>query len=416
MKLKLSITKILEYLIYLFIFLLPWSTRYLYLEQYLRGEYWEYGSFSLFALDILIALIILVFLILQIKKKNKVSITPLLLITGVFWIICFFNFYWTQDKALSFYYLLRLTEALAIAYIILSAKLDFKKIALAFVSAGLIQSILGIIQFVMQKTWACKWLGMAEHLPEIIGTQVVAGGFGRVLREYGAFPHPNIMGMFLVIAIILAIYLTLSNMKVRRRRLAFMCSIIILQVGLMMTFSRQAWLALCVGLFILLILYRPRKTVVKLIALVALVSIVFILIYSPLVLNRFNFDQALESYSLEQRALHQQDAFTVIQKHWPTGVGLGNYTKIVKTEPVHNIYLLILAELGFLGLICFFLLIGLFFYALIENRQRTLERRISGVIVIVLLLLGCFDHYLWTLFPFSLIFWLWLAFFSVEKT
>ena len=45
----------------LFLFLLPWQTRWFYQSGSLNGGYWEYGTFSLYGTQILLWLIIILF-------------------------------------------------------------------------------------------------------------------------------------------------------------------------------------------------------------------------------------------------------------------------------------------------------------------------------------------------------------------
>src|SRR3989344_8224312 len=57
-----KIDRLIEYCFYLFIFLLPWQTRWIWQDAFLNGFTWEYGRFSLYGTEILVGLILTVYL------------------------------------------------------------------------------------------------------------------------------------------------------------------------------------------------------------------------------------------------------------------------------------------------------------------------------------------------------------------
>src|SRR3989339_1059732 len=64
------LNKIFNYLLLVFLFLLPWQSRIIYEHQYLNGGHWEYGSLSFFATEILLWLIVILFAIENFGKKE----------------------------------------------------------------------------------------------------------------------------------------------------------------------------------------------------------------------------------------------------------------------------------------------------------------------------------------------------------
>ena len=88
-----------------------------------------------------------------------------------------------------------------------------------------------------------------------------------------------------------------------------------------------------------------------------------------------------------------------------TGVGLNNFTISMEKygyvtaatrflQPVHNIYLLILSETGLLGLAAFIYLLYKGWTLFIDKVQPC---HLSLLILLILLFLGLFDHYFFTL-------------------
>jgi O-antigen ligase len=101
-----------------------------------------------------------------------------------------------------------------------------------------------------------------------------------------------------------------------------------------------------------------------------------------------------------------KNALTLITAHPLFGVGLGNYLPSVSgfqkplpstlyIQPVHNIFLLLLSEIGIIGLL--FILAFLFktyqrLYGMQDGRKNSLL-----IVISVILILGLFDHYWLTL-------------------
>jgi O-antigen ligase len=70
-------------------------------------------------------------------------------------------------------------------------------------------------------------------------------------------------------------------------------------------------------------------------------------------------------------------------------------------QPVHNIYLLVFKELGLVGLLLFLVWLGMAFV-----RRYTHDHLVYAGLFSMLLLIGLFDHFLWTIQAGSLLFWL----------
>src|SRR3990167_3528965 len=66
--------RIIEYLFYLFIFLLPWQTRLIWQDASLNGYVWEYGRFSLYGTELLLWLILFCYGFWLIKTRHLVRL------------------------------------------------------------------------------------------------------------------------------------------------------------------------------------------------------------------------------------------------------------------------------------------------------------------------------------------------------
>ncbi|MFH1536589.1 MAG: O-antigen ligase family protein [Patescibacteria group bacterium] len=403
-----TITKITEILLYLFVFLLPVQTRWLFNDNMLNGSFWEYGSYSLYGFDIL--LIALFILTLFISKKSNLKLNQFSLALLFFLTVCFFSLYWAIDKELAFYYFARIfLSSLILYFVILNIKFRPLYIGVALMSAGIIQSILAIYQFMAQKIVASKWLGMAFHAPYILGDQVIEYDVGRVLRSYGTLPHPNILAGFLGVAIIISfgVYLSTNKNWIKYFSIA---SITINSAGLFFTFSRSAWLGLFIsifffGLLVFWIYHKRELTFIKLITALILPFILLSIIYPQLIFTRFTVEERLEQQSITERADYTAQSFELIKNYWPTGIGIGNYTlaihdkiddklKTWEYQPVHNIFLLAFAELGVFGLIFYIFLT----ITVLKNIDLKNNLKISfGICFIFFAIISLFDHYFWTI-------------------
>lgn len=396
--------KIAQFFLYFWLLIWPWQTKLI-----LRSSDSSYLEISLF--------LSLVFLLLPIiiwsqkifiedywrfkKGINKpwwwIGLISLELIT-------FFSIFWAQDIYLALYRYLILVFSILLFYIIKRRDFVSAKLVIRYFLIGLIvPALLAIWQFFTQSTFACKYLGLAYHASNILGDSVIETGSGRFLRAYGPFDHPNILGGVMALAVILVLYSSLKKEIGRNERLFYLISFSLFYLALLVSFSRAAWLALLVGgPFILLSAWRRGKFEKKLIALFIIlligISAVLIIPNQDLFLSRAQANSRLELKSVSERKIYLEQSQQVIKESKLIGVGVGNYIlnlqKIIPGQefwyyqPVHNYWLLVLAELGILGLITVILFWWIIFRAGLKNGL--------GPIVLALGVFSLFDHWLWT--------------------
>ncbi|MCX6743273.1 MAG: O-antigen ligase family protein [Candidatus Parcubacteria bacterium] len=451
----LKLAKTIEYLFYLFIFLLPWQTRWIWHYGSLNGGQSEYLTFSLYGTEILLWLILLLAIIYKIKVKDEdagilnYKILDFYMLFGLLVAVSLVSLIWAADKQVALYYIVKLLNGLALLIFIINFKFSYKKVGLAIVTSGFAQGILAISQFLTQKVWASKWLGMAEQLPQTLGVSVVELVGMRWLRAYGSLAHPNMLGGFLVISCLCLVVLLILTRKKWEKVLLWIFWPVIL-VGLFFTFSRSAFLALGIGflflsIFIFLSYENKAKIILsQLIGSGFLVLAVLTLLYSPLVFTRINGEERLEQKSTTDRVLYFEQAKDLIQTNWLNGVGLGNYTLALFDnlpekqwagfyQPVHNVYVLVAVELGILGFLIFILIIinalrkiwefkidyNLKLLAIFKNFEFKEIYHfyknhffwllgLTGILIAILILMA-FDHYFWTMWFGIALWWLCLG-------
>ena len=371
--LKLS-KKLPEYLFYLFVFLLPWQTRWIFHDSFYQGEVFEYWRMSLYSFDIILIILLLYYLIAELKNLTvkKLRIFNIALLS--YCLIVLLSVIWADEKLIAWYWGVRMFLGCGLFYLI--QKIDFSRLRLAIVVviAGAIQGLLGIWQFLNQNVWQSKWLGMAGQSARDLGASVVEFGLERWLRAYGSWPHPNIYGAFLVLSFIGVIYLV-TKIKDKYHQLFLVFSSSFIALGILFSYSRAAWLGF--GLVFIAGIIWLCKTVkdewlkkfIKWLWLyLFLLLVLFTLATWPIVKTRLHLGETarLETTSNMERAAGYRVAKEIIKDNFLLGVGVGNYAnelkerypdeKVWDIQPVHNILLIIFGELGIIGFLIVILL------------------------------------------------------------
>ena len=432
---KNKINKIINCLILLYVFLLPWQTVYIFDEKFINGAKSQFLTGQIYGTEILLGLIAVIWLavnfrihkISNLTKNFKLSETKSLFIVSLwlFLAYCGLSVLWSSDRSAGFYLWLHLLEGAGLMLIILTVNINRLSLLWALLLSAGVQGLLATQQFLTQNISANKWLGIAGHSAGVLGDIVIETSDGRWLRAYGAFNHPNILAGFLVLGLISGLLLWLDDQKSRLKLLTILISCLIITAGLFFTFSRSAWLSLIIilpffiyrGLKKILHQNQERKRFVTLIFGIILTLATLAYIFSPLVTIRANLSNRLEAISTNDRLSQMVIAGNIISNHWLLGIGLNNYTtKLAQLnpdalaydlQPVHNVYLLIFVELGIVGL---GLLIILFYYA-IKSNQKISEKILFMAPLGVILIISFFDHYFWTQYVSLMLFWLGLTIF-----
>jgi len=418
-----TLSKLTNTLILLFLFLLPWQTRWIYSLATLNGRPWEYGTLSFYGTEILLWLIVILtgarlfgnkdFWKRIASRSNFAERWPALVI-GV--AIAFFAAYFyavSPVKEISSQFASRFIGSICLMICLMASNSNFKQMGLAFWGGGVAQGILAISQFLFQHISANKWLGISAQKAYEPGTAVVQAGAERWLRAYGSFGWPNSLGVYLAVALIVgAIIFSQSKKSYWPYILAGQ---MVIFIGLIFSFSRGSWLAVVAGLLVYFaVVYKQKNnfallTLAKQIFAFILITAVLMPPYFSLFATRLGSVGNLESISLSERVAQYNVAETIIRENLLTGVGPGLYTYYLAAvypapayglyQPVHNIYLLAVSELGVLMFMC------LCVYVIWLIRQIWNKNPMYLSVIIVLLISGLFDHFLWSLFAGQALFW-----------
>lgn len=471
-----KLNSISQWLILSYIFLLPWQTVYIFDEKFINGAKSQFLTGQLYATELFLILIIILYLIFSRRDMQFTVFKKILnlsffsdfkslghkkIFVIFLWLFLAYaglSVLWSANQSSAYYLWLHLGEAGALLLLILAVGISRIKLLWTITLTSGLQGCLALQQFLTQAIPADKWLGIAYHSASRLGDIVIETADGRWLRAYGSFSHPNILGGFLLLGLISAailwryyfhsvdrklittdsIRLAINDPMVKKfiyhwlKLLALLSLSLIISAGLFVSFSRSAWLGLILAWLIFFWpLQRAVRQKIPLLELVQfwlfplsslLLVLLLAIIFNPLVFSRANFTNRLEIISQTERLDQTKDAWSII-KHSPLlGVGLNNYTKQLsetypdrpayQLQPVHNIYLLLTAELGLIGLA----LATSFMVALVALAVKAKDR--AGIIAIFgsFALIGSFDHYLYTQYAGLMIIAISVAFVLAENS
>lgn len=385
----------------------------------------DYLSPIVYTTDVLLFLLFGFFLIRQVRSikngkrkiKKRYIVFFLLLLSFIL-----FNVAFSTRPLLSVYGFIKLGEFAALAvYIsrIIRHRNQLEYIALLFVVSSLFESLLAIMQYINQGSLngIFYFFGERYFTGDTPGIANASIGGTLILRPYATFPHPNVLSAYLLVAMVLLWNFVLKN---NTQWIKLLCGItlIIDSIALLLSLSRVT--ILLWGILLLILLWRlffhqiklvKTKIIVAACLFVCIVVVAMVPAVHDIIL-RFS-QSSLADESVTQRTELLGASWEMIQHHLPLGVGLDNFIPSLAPlqkplplglylQPVHNIFVLVFAECGVVGL-------GLFVYLFVATilRVRKQERSFKNVYYVLLLIIiitGMFDHYWLTLQQGQLLF------------
>ncbi|BCX14456.1 MAG: hypothetical protein KatS3mg088_139 [Patescibacteria group bacterium] len=276
----------------------------------------------------------------------------------------------------------------------------FKPASLSLFFFGLI----GVLQFIKGSTTDSflYFLGERNFSKNTAGIALFSFLGRDFLRVYSTFPHPNVLAGFFGLCLILLLGTEVKS------GFCLIWKKIILVFGFfvfLLSFSRGAFLSLLLVGFVLLI----NKKYLRIVAFL-MVSLSFLFSLILFFLSDLNRNNIYLSKPLKERLDLVISTKDVFLKYPFFGVGLNNF--ILKTsynfevgainyqlQPVHNIYLLVLSELGVFGFLIFYL-----FLLRISLIASSLNKPWFFLGLCFVIISGVVDHYWLTLGQTRLLF------------
>lgn len=287
-------------------------------------------------------------LMILLPAVGLIAVTPLLLTYLSLWLVAAAGAY------------LAATLSLDVGSSVTHTSVSLFLYAFSFVTAAFVarrpeahtRLILSAWMFAALVAGSAALIGYMGLLP---GTYDLFTKFGRAA---GTFKDPNVFGPFLVPPILYCLHLAITQRAVRATLALALAAFF--SVAILLSFSRGAWLNLAIAALLyvwLAFVTAPgaaqRGRIVFLSAtgvLVIAASIVVALQFdtvSDLLAQRASLTQSYD-VGPEGRFGGQQKAIDLIAA-FPFGIGAQQFTPVFHHEEVHNVYLSILLNAGWLG-------------------------------------------------------------------
>jgi len=238
---------------------------------------------------------------------------------------------------------------------------DFRFVIMALAAAVIGQSILAMLQF--------KFPGITFGVIDQVRTHMW-------WRARGTLRHPNHLGMIMVLLLPLMVRGVIHGMTARDKKLIRICSVATLfgGVAILTTYNRGAWVGLAAGFFVMIIIDmmgkggKIKRVAGAIFAAGVLVAIVGTVEFGEFIMTRLFHDDQEEI--MEGREQLQEQGIETVKNHPIFGVGYSNQKFYSNVAFVHNLYVLIPAEIGLPGM-AFFIWFFLEFFRMVIKGVRS---------------------------------------------
>lgn len=335
------------------------------------GRFVDYLTYSVYVFDffILFAFIAWAVEILVKKEEPIIGSWKINLAYFAILIISFISTIFSTDRMISLYYIFVLIILFAL-FIFTFNKLRNKNHLFLFLNTFVLtmtlQSIIALVQFIKNSSIGLSRIGEQVLSPKIAGVAKIMFGSIKHIRPYGTFSHPNILALFLVIGGIIILHLIFKSRDKVYKLFLYACATLV-GFALFLTFSRILWVLGFIAFLIMIFKhfnFRFKKMIRSwpwiILSILAISGVIYYFI--PAIIWRINPFDPIFWQSFNDRAIIFGKAWIMIRSHF-FGIGIGNFVieevylltgyPLWMAEPVHNTYLLVLAEIGWLGLASF---------------------------------------------------------------
>ncbi len=400
------------------------------LSETILGYFSDFTAISLYLSQVFVILYIIQGVYKDFSRGDFLAITKILVLLIVFWVILSLTNLSSSQVLFNFSYL-RIICALLLGYYVYKSNiwLKYNKFIVGIIIClGSINAAIALIQFCIQHSLGLNLLG--ESPIQLTGygiAKVVAHGTN-FIRGYGLFPHPNILSAILATISILNLYLLTKTTQIPR--FCLWVSFCLLTAGLFVTFSRAGIFAFGLGFTTWWILnYRSnRKRDLQL----AIIPIMWLIIISSIFFPWLSQRASWSDQAVSERGVLNSAGLEIIKQHWLVGTGPGTnletlHGKLSKQydfwqiQPIHNYFLISIAELGLAGLvICIVILY--FFYKIFrktlsshfDSKQNSDWLIALTSISVIIFTLFWFDHYFYTIWPSQILLWIFIGLMAKE--
>ncbi len=375
------IQRISSILLYLLLLLLPVQLGHFFFFNfsYISGVKIDYLAPVLYLSDI-IAIVLIAINIRTLYQHTHKSFV-------IFILLMFLHIAIAQSPYILLFRIIKMVEIAALSIIAQNLKFEYKKILYILIGMGFLQLLLALLQMTQGSAMQGIWYFLGERSFDISSASIAKVSVNglEILRPYGTFSHPNsLAGFYLLVYTFVLFSKKCSLYTLPKYILLGICSMLVF-----LSFSKVAIMT-----HVLITTYYALRDIRRACWLCNLSKIAVVFFVG------FFFSMGHgDPNTIAKRLYLASSSLHILGQH-PLGTGLGNYLYAQShipnpypyhfLEPVHNIFLLSLTELG----------IPLFLYAvylLYPYLKRIWEHDTGRALIMAICITGMFDHYWLTL-------------------
>lgn len=282
--------------------------------------------------------------------------------------------------AFTFFEFLRMLKLYVLARLIalnIQNERDLRVVIGAILAGALLQTAISVAQYITNNDFG---LGLFT--------------VGELRRVTGTLGWPNTLGAYGASVLLLSLALWVSSQGGKWMWLMNLASFALV----ILSYSRGAWIATLLGALVVIwlclqLLIPDANKILNRVFTIILIAAVIVALFADSIFARVE-NISPEMDVLVTRARLNQIAYNMINTHPVMGVGQNNFMEVIRSydttgitvfnmEPVHNVFLLIAAETGLMGLTLFILLLGaalLACWRVIKGHNRLLSATAIGLI------------------------------------
>lgn len=325
-------------------------------------------------------------LIVATIKRHGNAIVSLLLLFVV-------NILFSQHPMIGAYHLLKIVEFYFVWIVFSQKKLPAEIVFVPLLLGGIVELFLSIAQLYAKSSIQGAFYFLGERQLSLSSPDVATASINglQFLRPYGTFSHPNSMAGFYLLVYFFTLSFFLKTTQ-KNQQLIFVKHLLLF-VSAALVFLSFSKLAVTIFLLFILALLLFKKNVDCTLCTISRLGVALVLFLIVIVAKT-------DPLSLQKRATLLSSSLRIIKSHPVLGVGLGQYLYAQATipntypyfflQPVHNIFLLFLAQTGIV-------LGGVIVY--IVWRYVWPQRKNTSFLLCLAMVVstGMFDHYWLTL-------------------
>lgn len=382
--------KIIQILWKLFLFSFPFSLHWVWYEaaSYRFGNFNPWVTGFMFLPEVFLFFIFVLYWFFYSKRDARFCVSTSVLVLFLLFllnagVVTFFH----GDMRLYAFFVMHILFGFLVYRLLRDEVVPFSESLRWLLFGALFQVCLALGQVLLNHSVGLSFLGEPHVGPQVMNVAKNKTEVETVIRGYGTFLHPNILAAYLLTIFLVAI----PHLK----KAAFLLWSFILLFGVYLTGSQAAELTLGVVLVVYLFLRMIKSVSSQKTMIFGFLAIFF-------TLNAwffFNADQLKSDDASIQERVAQTELSRSMMSQYPTGVGVAQFTLVTEEisptklepweyQPVHNVYFLVLSELGVQGLILLLLTI----VAMLALTKKPLQ----ALPFLALVTIAAFDHLLMT--------------------